>query len=98
VGGAEDLRRDFGEDQDGEGDQQGADRKRPLFLAEELDGDDRHQGRRGGVEQIVAEQDHAQHLVGAAQQVEGEYRSAVTFACQMAQAMAVGGHHRRFGD
>ena len=85
IGGADDLGRDFGKDQDDEGDEQGAGSQRPLVLAEQFDGDDRDQRRRGGVDQIVAEQDDAQHLVGRAEQFKGQSGAAMSLAGQVAQ-------------
>ena len=49
------------------------------------------------LEQVVAEQDHTQHLVGTAQQVEGEFRAAIPLACHVAKSVAVRRHHRGFG-
>lgn len=47
-------------------------------------------------DEVVAEQDDAEHLVGAVEQVDGFLRAAVAGLGEMAQAKAVRGHHRRF--
>jgi hypothetical protein len=70
MGGANDFRRNFRKNEDGEGDGQRAGAQRPFFVPEQFDGDDADQHGSGRVDQVVAEQDDAEHLVGLVEQVE----------------------------
>ena len=65
-------------------------------LAEQLDGDDGNQRGRRRVDEVVAEQDDAQHLVGAGEQFEGQTRTPMALPGKMAQPVAVGRHHAGF--
>ena len=58
--------RDLREHEDQERHRDGADRQREFALAEQADRDDRCQRRRAGVDEVVAEQDHAQQTIGFA--------------------------------
>ena len=98
VGCANHLRRDLGEHEDQERDQQRADAERDLVFAEELDRDDRHQGRRSRVDEVVAEQDHAEQSMGLPQQDGGALCAAVALADEVLQPVTVQRHHARFGN
>ena len=97
IGGADDFRGDFREYEDGEGDEQRAGGQRPFFLAEQFNGNNADQGCRCRVDEIVTEQDDAQHLVGLVEQGEGFSGAVMSRLGEVTQTEAVGRHHRRFG-
>ena len=71
---------------------------RQLALAEQAEGDDGDERGGGGVDQVVAEQDHAEQLVGLGEQLGGESCAAVAGLGQVLQPVAVERHHAGFGD
>ena len=95
---ADHLGRDLRDDQDRERDRDGARCQHPLLLAEEALGDDRGERRRRGVDQVVAEQDHAEQPVGPAEQRQRELRATLAARGAVLQAIAVRRHHRGLGE
>ena len=98
VGGADHLRRDLAEHQQEEGHGRGGDGDRPLVLSQHPECDHRAERGCGGVGEVVAEQDHAEQLVGALQELRGEDGAAVAGLGQVLQPVAVERHHAGFGD
>ena len=98
VRGADDLRRDLGEDEQRERDRDGAERQRELAFAEQPLRDHRRQrrGRRG--DERVAEQDHAEQLVGLAEQRHRQLGAARAALRAVLQPVPVDRHHRGLGD
>ena len=91
------LRRDFAEHQDQKSEQQRRREQHHFAVAEQANGQHGRQRARGGIDQIVAQQDHAQELVGLVQQRLRPHRAAHAGLGGVAQAIAVDRHHRRLG-
>jgi hypothetical protein len=76
----------------------GAERERPFALAEQAHGDDARERCRSGVDQVVAQQDHAEQLVGLCEERKRKSRAARTALRLVLQPIAVRRHHRRLGN
>jgi len=98
MSGTDDFRGDFGKNQDRKGDGQRAGPEGPFTFAEQFDGDDADQGRCRGVDQVVAEQDDAEHLVRLGEEIERLARPGVAGLGHVAQAEAIAGHHGRLAE
>src|SRR3990170_4495537 len=84
VGGTDHLWGNLGEHEDQERDHQRAAGEHDFLVAEQLDGDHPDQRCGRGIDQIVAEQNHAQQLVGLGEQVRGDLRAAAAQAHEIA--------------
>ena len=90
--GTDRLRRDFADDEGHQGERQRCDGE-PL-LAEQFEADQRCQGRRDVVDQVVADQYHPEQPVRAAQQFAGFACATMALFDEMTQPVAVQRHHR----
>ena len=88
------FRRNFGEDEDGNGEGDGG--VENAEVAVETDADDGAERGGGDVDEVVAEQDGADEAVGAFQQMMGAVGAFIAFVRLVFELVAVERHHRGF--
>ncbi len=88
------FRRNFGEDEDNNGEGDGG--VEDAEVAVEADADDGAERGGGDVDEVVAEQDGANEAVGAFQQMMGAFGAFVAFIRLVFEFVAVERHHRGF--